>query len=79
MPDGTYQVTSVKQNDGIPKGHYKVYIFGAEAGVENPSGGMRDARSTSLVAAKYTGPASSGITFEVDGKTKEFNFEVEKP
>jgi hypothetical protein len=77
--DGTYQVTSVKKNDGIPKGSYKVFIFGAEAAVENPSGGMREARSVPLVAQKYTNRDTSGLTFEVDGTTKEFNFEVEKP
>jgi len=77
--DGTYQVSSVKQNDGIPPGLYKVYIFGAEASIDTPGGGMMDARSTSLVATKYTSAETSGITFQVDGKNREFNFEVEKP
>lgn len=77
--DGTYRVTSVKQNDGIPPGLYKVYIFGAEASVESSSGNMRAARAESLVATKYTNAETSGITVEVDGKTREFNFEVEKP
>jgi len=79
MPDGTYRVTSVKANDGIPPGTYKVYIFGAEAPVEDVSGRMRDARAMSLVAVKYTNKETSGITVEVDAKTKQFDFQVEKP
>jgi len=78
-PDGTYQVSSVKENDGIPKGSYKVYIFGAEDATEATSGGMNAARSAPMIAKKYTDKETSGITAEVDGKTKQFNFEVEKP
>jgi len=78
-PDGTYQVTSVKANDGIPPGTYKVYVFGAEVGVEETSGRMNAARSVSLVARKYTNKETSGITVEVDAKTKQFDFQVEKP
>jgi len=76
--DGTYQVTSVKDNDGIPPGFYKVYIFGAEDSVEDAPG-MNAARSASLVAAKYTNKETSGISVEVDAKTKQFDFQVEKP
>ena len=78
-PDGTYQVTSVKANDGIPPGSYKVYIFGAEGASEDTSGRMNAARSVSLVAAKYTNKDTSGISVEVDAKTKQFDFQVEKP
>jgi flagellar hook assembly protein FlgD len=79
MPDGTYQVSSVKANDGIPPGLYKVYVFGAENPIESPGGNMRAARSKSLIATKYTNANTSGITVQVDGKTKQFDFQVEKP
>lgn len=77
--DGTYRVSSEKTNDGIPPGLYKVYIFGAEAAIDNPGNKMNAPRAVPLVAVKYTNADTSGITIEIDGKTKEFNFEVEKP
>ena len=78
--DGTYQVSSVKQNDGIPPGLYKVYIFGAEGPVtDTQAGGMMAPRVMQLVATKYTNAETSEIKVQVDGKTREFNFEVEKP
>ena len=77
--DGTYRVSSEKANDGIPPGTYKVYIFGAEAPVEDSEGRMRDARAVPLVAVKYTNPDTSEITVEIDAKTKQFDFQVEKP
>jgi len=77
--DGTYRVTSVKANDGIPPGLYKVYIFGAETPLDEPTGGMGAARTELLIARKYTNAETSEITVQVDGKTRQFDFQVEKP
>ena len=77
--DGTYKVGSLKENDGIPPGTYKVYIFGAEAPIEDVAGNMNALRAVPLVARKYTNAETSGITVQVDAKTKQFDFQVEKP
>jgi hypothetical protein len=64
--DGKYRVGSIKQTDGIPKGTYNVYVSGTEVG------------NSLLIDKKYANPQTSGLKFIVDGKSKVFDFTVER-
>lgn len=73
--DGTYQVSSTGQNDGLPKGKYKVYLVGAELASTGKGGNIV---YTPLVDKRYESADSTDIEFEVDGKTKRFDFKVDR-
>jgi hypothetical protein len=83
--DGKYTLGFQGESDGLPKGEYRVYIQAVH--VETQRGTEKDAygepvivgrTETPLIAAKYTSPDTSGLTFTVDGKTKTFDIEVER-
>ena len=73
--DGTYKISSTGRNDGLPKGMYKVYFVGAEL-ITSEAGG--NSIYTPLIHHRYSNPDTSGIEFEVDGKTRRFDFTVER-
>ena len=73
--DGVYRVSSTGTNDGLPKGTYKVYLVGAE--LVSVDGGGNSAY-TPLVHNRYESADTSGLEFEVDGKTRQFDFQVER-
>ena len=73
--DGTYKMSSTGINDGLPKGTYKVYLVGAEL-VSMDGGG--NSTYSSLVHNRYESADTSGLEFEVDGKTRRFDFQVER-
>ena len=73
--EGTYRMSSTGTNDGLPKGTYKVYLVGAEL-VSVDSGG--NSTYTPLVHNRYESADTSGLEFEVDGKTRRFDFQVER-
>ena len=83
-PDGTYVVGSVALADGIPKGTYRVVVFAEEiTTVESPALREGDAPVTThirkaLIDPKYNSGATSGLTFTVDGKTRKFDFQVDR-
>ncbi|MDR1483882.1 MAG: hypothetical protein LBT09_03565 [Planctomycetaceae bacterium] len=74
-PDGTYVVGSISDKDGLPKGKYNVYIFGAQ----KPSGEARDGIDVmvQLVNEKYLSPETSGLTVDVPTPNGKFDFQVE--
>lgn len=75
--NGRYVLGFVKENDGLPKGTYQVYIAGTtyyEGTEEDPY-----QKQFVLVAPKFTDPATSGLTIVVDGSTKKFDIVVERP
>ncbi|MGL6194173.1 MAG: hypothetical protein ACRC2T_05060 [Thermoguttaceae bacterium] len=74
-PDGTYILGTDSEKDGIPRGSYKVCVMGAmEPSQQGPMSGY-----TPVISQKYTDLATSGLTVEVDGKTKTFDFKVDRP
>ncbi|MDR0871716.1 MAG: hypothetical protein LBN39_13090 [Planctomycetaceae bacterium] len=75
--DGKYIVGSTDTADGIPPGTYKVYVNGADK-VPESAGGNGMATPVSLVAPKFTDGTTSGLTFTADGKTKVFDFKVDR-
>jgi len=78
--DGTYVVGSDALKDGLPKGTYAVVIRGAEdiTIIHPPGGGMPMERRTPLIDRKYQNPDTSGLSFTVDGKTRKFDFQVDR-
>ena len=75
---GKYKIGSDKPGNGLPSGKYEVGIAGAEVQVSTKGGG-ESFESKPLIKEKYSDPSTSGITVTVDGKTKTFDFKVEKP
>ena len=73
--DGIYQVSSTSQNDGLPKGKYKVYLVGAEL---VSSDGNGNSTYTPLLNSRYENPDTSNIECDVDAKTRHFDFTVER-
>ena len=76
-PDGTFVIGTMKNNDGLPPGQYMVYITGAEK-VLIPGTEYRDAVMEPLIDPKFTKSDTSGLTVEVDGATKNFDFQVDR-
>lgn len=92
--DGYYDLGSLVLNDGIPKGEYRVYVSGAEAvedveikqvpgqagHVTRPSmsGTMAGQTFTPLIDVKYSSGKTSGLTVNIDGTSKKFDFQVDR-
>ncbi|MDR0609970.1 MAG: hypothetical protein LBG58_07670 [Planctomycetaceae bacterium] len=72
-PDGTYTLTSVTQNDGLPTGQYRVSVLNAVKGF-----GEDDATNIPLIDPKYGRGDTSGITFHVTPSSNRFDFTVER-
>ena len=64
--DGTFTLTSEKQNDGIPPGTYKVYFTGAL----KTEGNSLAPKIIQLLDPKYNSAATSDITITIDKSTK---------
>ena len=75
--DGTYKVSSVSENDGIPPGEYQVYILGAEKNL-SPSTNTY-AQMEPLIDKKFTSKGTSGLTVKIDKSTKTYDIEVDRP
>ncbi len=75
--DGTYQVSSINEKDGIPPGDYKVYIQGAEkiSSQSTASYGQPEL----LIAKKYTSKGTSGLSIKIDKSTKTYDIKVDRP
>ncbi|MDR1385343.1 MAG: hypothetical protein LBJ67_16060 [Planctomycetaceae bacterium] len=74
-PDGTYTVGSISDKDGLPKGKYNVYIFGAQ----KPNGKTKDGMDimVPLIDEKYLSSKTSGVTVDVPVLNGKFDFQVE--
>ncbi len=76
--DGTYVMGSLKQNDGLPLGTYQVYITGTTQDTgEKDRSGM--AITKSLIAKKFTDKRLTDLTVTVDGTSRRFDFQVDRP
>ena len=91
-PDGTYDVGSLGQKDGLPAGTYKVFITGALKTIEiAPKGdapkivnemGDGEVKQTEgfkpLIAQKYTSEETTPLTVTVPS-VRAYNITVERP
>ncbi|MCL2004743.1 MAG: carboxypeptidase-like regulatory domain-containing protein [Planctomycetaceae bacterium] len=82
QPDGTFRVGTDKTTDGLPPGTYRVYIGGAELSefVPHTVGIHQTLRQniTPLIDTKYNDPATSGLSVEVDNRTRTFDIQVDR-
>ena len=78
QPDGTYVIGSLKQDDGLPKGSYRVTVSAYEE--TSYAADMRMDEFVrppgSLIDLRYGSPDTSGLTCDVQEATV-FNIEVE--
>ena len=74
--DGTYTASSVSAKDGLPPGHYKVYISGANRQVGVAASGEPNLEP--LIDKKYESPETSGLAVDVDRSTKTFDIQVDR-
>jgi hypothetical protein len=89
--DGSFRMSSIKLNDGLPPGVYQVFITGAlrmpdaEPG-QDPDLPMDQRRRGDavilnpipLIGAKYTSAQTSGITFDTS-QSRELHIRVTRP
>ena len=74
-PNGSYDVGSLGQKDGLPAGTYKVYFYGTMVRDENSKSGSE---YRSLVAQEYISEKTTPLTVTVPGN-KVYNIVVERP
>ena len=87
-PDGTYDVGSLSEKDGLPPGKYKVYITGAVKVAEKrkitligEGGATTEGEEDileSLIAEKYTHRDTTPLEIDVPGE-RVYNITVERP
>ena len=75
-PDGTFVVGSLKANDGLPPGKYRVYISGAQKSIGQDKEGMDIYES--LIDEKFASGSTSGITIDVTASTKNLDVKVDR-
>ena len=73
QPDGTFVISSIKENDGLPSGKYRVCIAGAQRLVDEAKELYEP-----LVAEKFTNDNTSGIEVEVTASTKTIEIKVDR-
>ena len=82
IQNGEFTVSSVKENDGLPKGTYDVYFSGTEKVVKEgktlPNGDTTEPETAPAIDAKYMSASTSGITQTVDGSTKTVEYKVDR-
>lgn len=74
--NGRYTIGSFTDTDGLPPGEYSVYIHGAVSYGSDEKGRIK---TIVLIDPKFTDATTSGLKVNVDGSTKIFDFQVEKP
>lgn len=72
--NGRYIVGSYKQNDGLLPGDYRIYVAGSER-LTDPNNPMS---AVPLIDPKFSQAKTSEIVLSVDGKTKTFDFKVDR-
>ncbi len=77
-PDGTFTLGTYDVDDGVPAGHYRVYIQNAET-LPPPNLGDRVFVPKPLIHPKYTDAKSSGIEFDVPGESTHWQIVVDPP
>ncbi len=75
LEDGSYQISSTGNNDGLPPGKYKVYLLDASMKTDGPNNTII---STPLVDPAFENADSTHLEFEVDGKQRIFDFQVDR-
>jgi hypothetical protein len=73
--NGEYTLATVRPEDGLPPGKYKVFVNGAFRVDVKPD---RTFTEVQLIASKYASTETSGLEVNVDRSTKRFDFKVDR-
>jgi hypothetical protein len=73
--NGSYVLATLRENDGLPPGNYRVYVNSAYRYETRENAPTTEIR---LITDKYTSPETSGLMFKVDHVTKKFDFQVDR-
>jgi len=74
--NGTYIIGTDTLTDGIPKGTYSVLVrVDEDETIQRPDGTLNSI-TRSLIHTKYNNPATSGLTFTVDGSRTARTFDI---
>ena len=73
--DGNYVVGSIKANDGLPPGNYRVYLTSTE--LYEPVPGALLPKRIPRIDEKYQQPETSGLSVEVKS-SMIYNIEVDR-
>lgn len=76
--DGSFAMSSLSEGDGVAPGEYRVYISGTEGDMVYDEATRKYSSPPPLVDAKFSNPATSGVTATVPG-TESLDIVVEKP
>jgi hypothetical protein len=71
QPDGSYNVGSFSEKDGLPAGNYAVWLYGVTETLQGES-------ERSLIDSKYESTETSGLSINVDSKTKNYNLKLDR-
>ena len=71
--DGRFVVSSIKKNDGLPPGKYRISI--KETQIDISGGGLPTYKN--VIDKKYESPDTSGLTLDVQ-KSQTFDIKVER-
>jgi hypothetical protein len=83
--DGSFSMGQLKDGQGIPRGHYQVYIAEAVHYVSNDKPPANVLESPGglqmqwIVDAKYRTPGESGLEYDIQKRTTGISIVVEKP
>jgi len=70
--EGTFRLTTIRENDGAPPGQYQVFIS-----QPRPDAERRETRM-SVVDLVYEDPLTSNLTATVEPKNNEFTFKLRR-
>ena len=73
-PDGSYKMSSERENDGIPPGDYQVYVSSI---FKPPPPGSGLSMPVSLCHPKYENPDTSGLTCKVPAPGNKYDIVLE--
>jgi hypothetical protein len=73
--NGSYVLATLRENDGLPSGNYRVYVNSAYRYETQENAPTIEIR---LITDKFTSPETSGLVFQVDRSTKKFDFQVDR-
>ncbi|MDR0870459.1 MAG: hypothetical protein LBN39_06665 [Planctomycetaceae bacterium] len=79
--DGTFTMGSLKDQDGLPPGTYKVFfadVHEQTGETKTSDGSAGEPIYTSLINKKYLSLDTSGLSQTVDATTKQIDFELDR-
>jgi len=80
--DGTFDVGSVKANDGLPPGKYRVSVSAMKLTGMSPTGNDPESSGDPvyelLIDPKYGNPDTSELTLEITSTKRNFTIEVDR-